>query len=209
MARAVRTRRSVADAMLSLIDDGNLRPTSKAIAARAGVSERTIFQHFADLELLFGAAAERVGERIGAQAKKVSIDGDFEARLAGFVHEMAYLNEAMTPVRRASRLHEPYSPVLQEALRGMREIRKQVAEKVFTPELDAFEGPEIRARALVAATLLSLWSSWENMRVHLGLDRAEARSTLKQGLRSVLGQPSPAASGAAAVEDPRDERLGD
>ena len=204
MARAVRTRRAVADAMLDLIGEGDLRPTSKVIAERAGVSERTIFQHFSDLEMLFGAAAERVGEGIGARAQKVPIDGDFETRLAGFVHEMAYLNEAMTPVRRASRLHEPYSPVLQEALRGMREIRRRVAEKVFAPELDAFEVVSVRVRALDAATLLSLWSSWENMRVHLRLGRAEARSTLKQGLRSVLGQPEPKGE---AIEDAADERL--
>ena len=172
MARAVRTRRAVADAMLSLIADGDLRPTSKVIAERAGVSERTIFQHFADLEQLFGAASERVGERIVSRARKVSMDGDFETRLGVFVHEIAFLNEAMTPVRRASRLHEPYSPVLQEGLSGVRTNRRRIAEKVFARELDAIEDEGQRARALDAATLLSLWSSWENMRVHLGLDRA-------------------------------------
>ena len=44
------------------------------------------------------------------------------------------------------------------------------------------------------------------MRVHLGLDRAEARRTLAQGLRSVLGQPTPE---VLPADDARDERLGD
>ncbi len=206
VARAVRTRRAVADAMLALIDDGDLRPTSKAIAERAGVSERTIFQHFDDLEALFGAASERVGELIGSQAEKVPIDGDFETRLAAFVHEMAYLNEAMTFVRRASRLHEPYSPVLQEALGNLRALRRRIGEKVFAPELAALDDPELRRRAANGIVLLSLWSSWENMRAHLGLDRAEARATLKQGLRGMLGQPRPASE---PVEDATDPRLMD
>jgi len=205
VARAVRTRRAVADAMLALIEDGDLRPTSKAIAERAGVSERTIFQHFADLEALFGAAAERIGELIGSQAVKVPIDGDFETRLAGFVHEIAYMNEAMAFVRRASRLHEPYSPVLQDALRNMRTIRKRVGEKVFTVELDAMGDAASRERAVNGMALLSLWSSWENMRVHLGLDRAEARATLKQALRALLGQPRPEHE---PPEDATDPRLG-
>jgi AcrR family transcriptional regulator len=206
MARAVRTRRAVVDAMLSLLEEGDLRPTSKTIAARAGVSERTIFQHFSDLEQLFSLVTERVGERIGAQARRVAIDGAFETRLAGFVHEIAFLNEAMTPVRRASRLHEPDSPVLQHSLRGVRTTRRRVAKQVFARELEAFGSREERERALHAATLLSLWSSWENMRVHLGLDRAEARRTLAQGLRSVLGQPTPE---ILPEDDARDERLGD
>lgn len=206
VARAVRTRRTVADAMLSLLEEGDLRPTSKQIAERAGVSERTIFQHFSDLELLFSVVAERVGERIGAQARKVPIDGDFESRLAGFVHEIAFLNEAMTAVRRASRLHEPYSPVLQRALRGVRSTRRRVAGKVFASELERFIDRDVRSRALDAVTLLSLWSSWENMRVHLGLDRAEARRTLAQALRSVLHQPAP---DPLPADDARDERLGD
>lgn len=206
VARAVRTRRAVADAMLALIDEGDLRPTSKAIAERAGVSERTIFQHFADLEALFGAAAERIGELIGSEARKVPIDGDFETRLGAFVHEVAYMNEAMAFVRRASRLHEPYSPVLQQALRRMRGIRKRVGEKVFANELAAIGDPATRERAVNAIALLSLWSSWENMRVHLGLGRADARLTLKQALRALLGQPAPA---VLPPEDATDARLGD
>lgn len=204
VARAVRTRRAVADAMLALIEEGDLRPTSKAIAERAGVSERTIFQHFSDLEALFGAAAERVGERIGADAKRVPIDGDFESRLAAYVHELAYLNESMAFVRRASRLHEPTSPVLQEALRRMRAIRVRMGETVFAEELEAFERGGARERTARGVTLLSLWSSWENMRVHLGLDRAEARATLKQSLRALLRQPKPSAD---ALEDASDPRL--
>jgi AcrR family transcriptional regulator len=206
VARAVRTRRAVADAMLALMDEGDLRPTSKVIAERAGVSERTIFQHFSDLEALFSAAADRIGERIGADARKVPVDGAFETRLAAYVHEVAYLNEAMAFVRRASRLHEPYSPVIQEALRRNRSIRRRVGERVFATELDALPSAGVRERVTHAITLLSLWSSWENMRVHLGLDRAEARRTLKESLRSLLDQARPTEEPA---EDASDARLGD
>ena len=47
-ARALRTRQAVADALLRLLEEGELRPTSRMIAEKAGVSERTIFQHFED-----------------------------------------------------------------------------------------------------------------------------------------------------------------
>ena len=57
-ARAERTREKVVDAVLELLDGGDVRPTAERIAKRAGVSERTVFQHFADREALFGAVGD-------------------------------------------------------------------------------------------------------------------------------------------------------
>ena len=65
-ARAVRTKDAIVDATLALIDDGDLRPTGPRIAERAGVSVRSIFQHFDDLDALFSAVGERVATRIVA-----------------------------------------------------------------------------------------------------------------------------------------------
>src|SRR5215210_6885295 len=63
-ARAERTRAALAEALLSLLEEGDLRPTAASIAARAGVSERTLFQHFPEREALFHAAALAQAERI-------------------------------------------------------------------------------------------------------------------------------------------------
>ena len=133
-------------------------------------------------------------------------EGPFETRLAAFVHEIAYMNEAMTFVRRASRLHEPYSPVIHQALTRMRQIRRRVGEKVFAQELEGIADLRRREELTRALTLLSLWSSWENMRTHMGIDRAEARRTLKTGVRALLEQPRPEVE---PEEDAFDPRLGD
>ena len=50
--RAERTRQALVDALLSLLDEGQLQPTAERIAVRAGVSERSVFQHFPDREAL-------------------------------------------------------------------------------------------------------------------------------------------------------------
>src|SRR3546814_6231042 len=50
--RAMRTREAIFDATFSLIDEGDLRPTAPRVAERAGVSVRSVFQHFDDLESL-------------------------------------------------------------------------------------------------------------------------------------------------------------
>ena len=50
-ARGDRARSTIAHALIALIDGGNLRPTAAQIAARAKVSERSIYFHFGDAEI--------------------------------------------------------------------------------------------------------------------------------------------------------------
>ena len=164
-ARAERTKKAVADALIELIEDGDLRPTSKAIAERAGVSERTIFQHFADLETLFSVAARRLGERIVRKLEYISAEGPFEERLKNYLDELVYIHETMTPVRRASRLHEPFSPVLEHALRSWRDEMRRGIARVFNVELAG--NPEAQRRDVIEGlALVATWGSWENMRHH-------------------------------------------
>ena len=64
---AERTREAVVEALLSLLDEGELSPTAERVAERAAVSERSVFQHFSDREALFGAAATGQFERVAPQ----------------------------------------------------------------------------------------------------------------------------------------------
>jgi len=189
-ARAERTKKLVADALIDLIEEGDLRPTSKAIAERAGVSERTIFQHFADLETLFDVSARRLGERIVQKRVYIPDQGPFEARLKAHLDEMIYLAQAMTPVRQASRLHEPFSPVLRKALRTWRDELRNGIDRVYGSELSVFS-PERRTEAVEALALLATWSSWDNMLRNSCLEPERARSVIEFGFRAVLGQPQP------------------
>jgi TetR/AcrR family transcriptional regulator, regulator of autoinduction and epiphytic fitness len=59
LARSARTRRSIVDALRGLHQEGDLRPTAPRVAERAGVSLRTVWQHFNDLETLLVAAGQR------------------------------------------------------------------------------------------------------------------------------------------------------
>lgn len=193
-ARTERTKKAVADALIELIEDGDLRPTSRAIAERAKVSERTIFQHFADLETLFSAAARRLGERILRKLEYISDEGPFEERLKNYLDELVYLHESMTPVRRASRLHEPFSPVLEHALRSWRDGMRRGIDRVFSLELEV-HSIDRRLAIVEGLALVATWSSWENMRRHSELDLAQARGVIELNFRALLHQLEPLREG--------------
>ena len=159
--------------------------------AGAGVSERTIFQHFEDLETLFSVAARRLGDRVFRDLDFIEADGPFEQRLISYLDELIYLHETVTPVRRASRLHEPFSPVLDRSLRSWRAALRKGIERLFALELGRLSSEE-QPRLIEGLALVATWSSWENMRSHSGLSVGDARRVLELAFQSMLGEGGPA-----------------
>ena len=48
--RGQRTQTKVLEALLELVAEGEMRPTAQAVSNRAGVSLRTVYHHFEDVE---------------------------------------------------------------------------------------------------------------------------------------------------------------
>ena len=53
VARGLRTRRNVAEALIELLREGDQEPTARAVAQRAGVSLRLVFHHFTEMDDLY------------------------------------------------------------------------------------------------------------------------------------------------------------
>src|SRR3546814_18232311 len=79
----MRTREAIVDATISLIDEGDLRPTAPRVAERAGVSMRPVFQHFDDLESLHAAVVERLVERVAVLVVPIDPAGPLADRPEG------------------------------------------------------------------------------------------------------------------------------
>ena len=184
-ARSIRTRRAVVDALLALIEEGDIRPTGPRIAERAGVSLRSVFQHFSDLEALFAAAADRELERLAEIVVRLPTSGPFEERLEAFVAQRSRIHEALTPVRRASLLQEPFS----EHLTNVREVflsrgRAEVAS-VFRTELEAMPEAD-REEVSILLDAITTWFTWDTWRSSRRLSVDEARTVMAAGIRRLL-----------------------
>ncbi len=192
--RGERTRLAVVDALLALNDDGHLRPTAKDIAERAGVSTRTLYVHFADLDALIVAASDRQRQRLDEVLPPVVGAGTFAERLAAFVERRATLHEFGRGVRRAAVLQEPSSPAMQEVLRSARRALRAEVRHCFAPELDAAGTGRDQLLAALDATATS--ATWEALRVHQGLDPEAARSLLHRMLTALVAEWAPGAGEA-------------
>lgn len=57
VARGERTRRAIVHAHANLLREGDMRPTAKLVSARAGISVRTLWLNFGDMEALMSVTA--------------------------------------------------------------------------------------------------------------------------------------------------------
>ena len=172
-SRASRTRSAVVDALLALIDGGNLRPTAREVADEAGVSLRSVYVHFDDVESLFVAASARHYERV----QQLSTPWDPAAPLAERVRELVArrgrIYDDGAQVRRAALLQEPFSPALGQALEFGRRAARSEIEAVFAPELAAVDDDE-RPRLLAALEVVTGAATWDQLRSHPGLGAGAA-----------------------------------
>jgi AcrR family transcriptional regulator len=187
-ARAARTRDAVVEALLSLLDDGNFRPTARQVAERAGVSLRSVYVHFDDLEDLFTAAAHRHFERVRGLVEAIPGDGPLNARLDAFARQRERIHEVSAQVRRAAVLQEPFSPALTEVLALARGLSRAEIEVVFRPEIARRTGAD-RERLILQLEVLSSASMWETLRLQHDVKPAAARETVADMLRACLREP--------------------
>jgi AcrR family transcriptional regulator len=184
-ARAQRTRDAIVTACTSLLLDGDLRPTAPRIAERAGVSVRSVFLHFEDLEQLFTAVADRFFARTSRQVARIDPDAPLERRVADIVTERGRLFEVVTPMRRAAYVHAPTSVVLASRLRIAQEFLRSEVSRTFAPELTAREEDD-RLELLDALDATLSWSSWDTLRTMMGRTPEAARAVLERSVLALL-----------------------
>lgn len=183
--RAERTRHALVEALLALLNEGRLRPTAAEIAERAGVSERSVFQHFPDREALLEAVAREQYERVMPTIRPVDASLSLPARIDEFVAQRATLYERASGVRRAALLMEPESDVVAGWLTTVRRAGAAEVERVFRREIEATPADErepLRA-ALVAACA---WGTFEALRFHQGLSVSRTRGALRTMVARLL-----------------------
>ena len=184
-ARAVRTREAIVDATVALVEEGDLRPTAPRIAERAGVSVRSVFQHFDDLPALHTAVVHRVVEHLAKLVVPIDPDQPLDERVATFVRNRSELLDAVTPFRRAAAVHGPFAPEIRAALaRGTAYLRTEVTE-AFAPELAAAPAADRDELADAVAAACS-WPVWDALRADAGHGPDRARAVVARMLRSLL-----------------------
>lgn len=182
-ARRHRSRDLAVDALLDLLDEGVLRPTAQQVAERSGVSLRSIFRIFEDVQSLHEAATVRHLSRVGHLFVPLAAEGSLPVRVRATVDTLAAVYEAVGPIRRAALRLAPESTVFQERLLQARAWLRDGLARVFAAELAVPHAPPTRAAALEA---LVSFEAWDQLRTSQRLSAADAAEVLRDAAVALL-----------------------
>src|SRR3954469_13376093 len=113
-ARAERNREAVVEAILDLLRDGVDSPGVNEIAERSGVSVRSVFRHFDDLESLHTTAIEVHLRQVRHLFQFEIPPGSTSERIDALVDQRAALYEDIAPIRRVAERLRRRSPSIDE-----------------------------------------------------------------------------------------------
>jgi TetR/AcrR family transcriptional regulator, regulator of autoinduction and epiphytic fitness len=195
--RREQNRASVIDALLALFRDGVYQPSTDEIAAKAGLSARSLFRYFDDVNDLHRAAADRAVQTalplvgLGTDPDQPTAD-----KIRAVVGSRVRLFEETGPAARALRAASTRRDMLRGILdRNRSYLRRQISD-VFAPEL-----AQVGSAVQPALYVLCSFESYELLRHAHGLSREEAEAALIAGIGVLLGvgciTPAVAPSGHA------------
>jgi AcrR family transcriptional regulator len=187
LLRRERNREAVVEALLDLYREGNLRPSTEEIATRSGLSPRSLFRYFDDVDDLTRTAVRHQHER--AQHLVPVRAGPHEPlahRVDTLVAQRFRLFAAVGNAAAVARLRAPFQPVLDLEVRRNRAFLRGQIEELFGPELAGMaEGRA--AAALAAADVLTSFESCRLLLDDQALSASRARAVVVQGLLALLG----------------------
>ena len=183
--RVARTREAIVSSTQTLALDGEVAPIVRDIAKLAGVSARTVFQHFADTAELYVAVLGRVLTAVTGGQPEINRQWPLDQRIGVVVNHRAERYETVRPmwtfIQTLQRRSADAAARIVQLYSGNRD---QIAD-TFGPELSALPG-EKRERTLNALSVALTPESWIVLRERLGLTVEQAREEWRFILKAIF-----------------------
>ena len=179
--RREQNRQAALVALGELYEEGRYEPSAAEIAERAGLSPRSLFRYFDDVDDLSRAAIEH-HLAVARPLFELDVDPDapLDERIAALVEARVTLHESAAPAARAARVCAHRQPIVAAQVHDARSLLRRQLRVVFAHELRR------DATVLPAVDALCTFETHEHLRHDVGLSRARTIATLTQALTTLL-----------------------
>ena len=183
--RVARTREAIIASALALALAGEVAPIVRDIAKMAGVSARTVFQHFSDTAELYVAVLGRVLAAVVGEAPDAGSAWPVEDRIGLIINQCSDRCERLLPMWTFVETLQRRSSDAADMVVAMYSTNRMQLSRWFDDELTALP-PETRERTLNALALAHAPESWVMLRHRLGLTVEQARDELRFLTRAIF-----------------------
>ena len=186
--RVARTREAIIAATLTLAMEGEVAPIVRDIAQIAGVSARTVFQHFADTAELYVAVLTRV-LAIMSDLPDPDMAWTLERRIDGISGAFSSRFEQFVPIWPFFQALQQRSTEAAGLMVALYAGSRTRLGQWFATELGSLS-TQARERTLNALSMSLAPEGWIVLRKRLGLNAEDAREEWRFMMGAMLSEPA-------------------
>jgi AcrR family transcriptional regulator len=184
--RRERNRQDIVNALLDLIETGETEISAALIASKAGLSERSIFRYFDDVNDLYRSVCDLAFSK---EIEYALIDdagvGSLDTKIENFVNQRVRIytmNEKIAPAARSFAFKNPI--IKNQLVVGRKLLRNQII-KHFSEELSAFDKQQQQV-AVAIIDSLTTFEYYDMMRSDQKMSVQAIKSVLAESIRKAL-----------------------
>jgi AcrR family transcriptional regulator len=184
--RRERNRQDIVNALLGLIENGETEISAALIASKAGLSERSIFRYFDDVNDLYRSVCDLAFSK---EIEYALIDdagvGSLDTKIENFVNQRVRIytmNEKIAPAARSFAFKNPI--IKNQLVVGRKLLRTQII-KHFSEELSAFDKQQQQV-AVAIIDSLTTFEYYDMMRSDQKMSVQAIKSVLTESIRKAL-----------------------
>jgi AcrR family transcriptional regulator len=184
--RRERNRQDIVNALLGLIENGETEISAALIASKAGLSERSIFRYFDDVNDLYRSVCDLAFSK---EIEFALIDdagvGSLDTKIENFVNQRVRIytmNEKIAPAARSFAFKNPI--IKNQLVVGRKLLRNQIITH-FSEELSAFDKQQQQV-AVAIIDSLTTFEYYDMMRSDQKMSVQAIKSVLTESIRKAL-----------------------
>ncbi len=178
--RSSRSRETIIRAMIALIRDGDMAPSAARVAETAGVSLRTVFRHFEEMDSLNREMSAIIEAEVRPLLAKPLEARDWRGRLDELITRRTDIYERILPLKVAGSIRRFRSKFLMEDYQRFITLEREGLRNVLPQKI---AGDRMLSAALEMATA---FEAWRRLRQDQGLSAREAAAVMRLVIERLL-----------------------
>lgn len=182
--RSRASRKSIIEAMMDLIAEGDINPSAASVAERAGVGLRSVFRHFDDKESIFREMDKILWDAYVPGIVPPFRSEDWRDQLFEPIERRSKVYEVTAPFRISTSVQRFQSPALAENYERLIKGERSLLNRILP---DHIKRDSDRGRAIVLVTGFDAWRHFRQDEELSGTRTVEVIKQLLQDIRPDRG----------------------
>lgn len=180
--RSDRNRAVIVLAMFKLIRGGDMSPGAAKVANAAGLSLRTVFRHFKEMDTLYREMTTLIEAEIRPIAEQPFTARGWRERLDEMISRRAQIYERIMPLKVAGSIRRFQSSFLRRDYDRFVQMEREGILQILPTRIQA------DTKMVAAIEMATAFQAWRRLRQDQELTPAQAEAVIRLLVEKLLGQ---------------------